>query len=108
MVDTKRLSPDRIRLEMRRRGLRQADIAAAIGCNQGQVSRLLSGESSPGSKTYRQICDYIFRDESSEREAGEYLLEEALNSCWDGTRQNAEAIAGVLRALAAFHLRDRG
>ncbi|MES1938441.1 helix-turn-helix domain-containing protein [Salinisphaera hydrothermalis] len=101
-------SPDHLRTEMRRRGLRQADIADAVGCNQAQVSRLLSGDSSSGSKTYREICRFVLDFEQADRQAGRRLIESALAECWDGSMEDARRIAGVLKALTAFrHQPDR-
>ena len=102
MVDARSISPESLRTEMHRRGLRQADIARAVGCDQGQVSRLLSGASSSHSKTYRQICRYVLDFEQTDRQTGQHLIETALAECWDGSTENARRIAGVLRALAEF------
>lgn len=41
------ITPDAIRFAMRRLGLTQQQLADAIGASQGNVSRWLSGESSP-------------------------------------------------------------
>lgn len=96
------IRPQRLRAEIKRRGLRQADIADAIGCDQGQVSRLLNRQTPSRSKTYRHICQFILAEPSRQRALDERLLHDALNDCWDGSSESAQAIAGVLRALAGF------
>lgn len=107
MTDTCEISPTSLRAEIRRKGLTQAEVATAIGCDQGQVSRLLSGASSSRSRTYRQICDYVFRADTAEHEVGERIIRDALSDCWDGSADDARDIAGILRALGVFG-RHRG
>ncbi|MDA3922123.1 MAG: helix-turn-helix transcriptional regulator [Salinisphaera sp.] len=102
MIDANQISPSRLRSELRRQGLRQADIATAIGCDQGHVSRLLSGSSPTRSRTYRRICELLLPDDTAERDAGEQIIRDALNDCWDGSPDEAREIAAILRALGAI------
>lgn len=108
MSDASEVPVTRLRAEIKRQGLKQVDIAAAVGCDQGQVSRLLKGTSSSRSRTYRQICEYVFRGDTAEREVGEQIIREALTDCWDGSSDDARDIATILRAVGTFGRHRKG
>lgn len=91
-----------VRQLIEQRGLKQSDLAIAIGCNQGQISRLLRSEQTPTSKVYQQLCTYLVSVSSETDAASETLLIKALHRCWDGTPQHAATLERVLLSLAEY------
>lgn len=84
------------------RGLKQSDLAIAIGCNQGQLSRLLRSVQTPTSKVYQQLSAYLISVSAGTDTASEALLIKALHRCWDGTPQHAATLERVLLSLAEY------
>lgn len=106
MASSEQILPEHLRAEMERRGIKQADLATWVDCSQGQISRLLASTSSTRSKTYQKVCKYVFV--RSPDRAGKEILSDALDSCWDGSLDDAREIAAVLRALSTFRKRTKG
>lgn len=89
-------------------GLRQTDIAGALGASQSQVSRILSGRSLRRSRLFDEVCIYAF-DALRERDAiskpaaaSNAVLTAALDAVWDGSERHAQALALIIRSLAAL------
>ena len=101
-MDTQNIQPRHLRSRIKQRNLLQSDIATAIGCDQGQVSRLLAGKSSSNSKTYRHICEHVFANEKPYEHLGKKILDEAVNQLWDGTIEHARVVAKLLQVLSQF------
>ena len=87
----------------RQRDITQAQIAAALGASQSQVSRILSGRGLRQSRLYEEVCLYVEAfDVGVTTEAvrrNEELLE-ALRTTWDGSAAHARALSTVIRSLA--------
>lgn len=85
--------------------LSQSEIARATGVHQSQVSRILSGAARRASPNVLLLCK--FADEvgrfATTNPASNLVLMDALRAVWDGTQENAEAIAGLLMTLRRFH-----
>lgn len=93
-------------LKVRALGLRQKDIAEAIGVSQSQVSRVLGGRSSSRSALLSEIVRYadgaIERPDPAAVRKNEILIS-ALSSVWDGTESHAIALASVIRSLSLLN-----
>lgn len=98
-MNSQKIEPSYLRSVIKQKKMLQSDIAIAVGCDQGQVSRLLAGHTSTGSKTYRLICEYVMADEHQQDRIGEKIIASAINSLWDGTREHARTIADLLNLL---------
>lgn len=94
-----------IRHQIRRARIRQKDIAYAVGASQSQVSRVLSGHSGKRSKLFLKICIYVKTAQqgvSHEAVHENGSLISALAETWNGSPEHAEALATVIRSLAAL------
>jgi transcriptional regulator with XRE-family HTH domain len=91
----------------RARGITQAEIAAAVGASQGQVSRILRGHSHRSSRLHEEVCLYVERFASgvtagAVRDNDELI--EAIKSTWDGSASHARALSAVIRSLAVLRM----
>ncbi len=91
----------------RQLGLSQEAIAGAIGASQSQVSRVLSGNSRRRSRLFDAVCKYV-SSHATERRGSASIMESpelvaAVESVWDGSPTHAQALASVIRSLAALH-----
>lgn len=96
-------------LKSKRLGLRQSDIAKAIGASQPQVSRVFAGESHVRSKLADKICRYVETVQTGvgpEAVCKNKTLVDALAATWNGTESHAVALAAVIRALGALNVCD--
>jgi transcriptional regulator with XRE-family HTH domain len=90
-------------LTCRELAISQAQIAAAVGASQSQVSRILSGRGSRPTRLLEEVCLYVERFEtgvSAEAVRGNEDMVHALTQIWDGTAQHARAISTVIQSLA--------
>lgn len=95
----------------RRHKVLQADVAAAVGASQPQVSRILNARGLRATRLYEEICLYAERLENGVTadavRANDDLIN-ALKDIWDGSDSHAKAIAVVIRSLATFRARSGG
>lgn len=90
----------------RQLGISQEAIAEAIGASQSQVSRVLSGNSRRRSRLFDEVCKYV--NSHASRTPGAASIAEspelvaAIESVWDGSQAHAQALASVIRSLAAL------
>lgn len=89
----------KLKQEIRNQGLRQADIARAINCDQGHISRLLSGKISADSKVLKNLCDFVFDMKSQRSYEGKIMIQSSVNECWDGSLDQAVLIADLLKTV---------
>jgi transcriptional regulator with XRE-family HTH domain len=86
-------------------GITQSTIASAIGVNQSQVSRVLSGRIVRHTKLLEKLCIYassqlhLNKRPTVSRNAE---LMAALSEVWDGSDAHAHALAQVIRSLATL------
>lgn len=86
-------------------GITQADLAAATGASQSQVSRLLQGKFSRPSKLLEEVCLYLERQGggvTNEAVRANDDLISALSNTWDGSASHAKALALVIRSLSTL------
>lgn len=87
------------------RGITQADLAAATGASQPQISRLLQGKFSRPSRLLEEVCLYVERQEvgvtNDAVRASDELIS-ALSTTWDGSAAHAKALALVIRSLSTL------
>lgn len=86
-------------------GITQEQIATAVSASQSQVSRILAGKSLRRSKLFDEICIYVnsaVQGVSPDLVRTNDELIDAIASVWDGTAQQATAIAAIIRSLGAF------
>lgn len=102
--------PKQIALELaslfKATGITQTVLAMAMGVNQSQVSRVLSGQITRRTKLLDRLCIYaesrlIVTDKPDVRANRELMA--ALGEVWDGTDTHAHALAQVIRSLAHLH-----
>jgi transcriptional regulator with XRE-family HTH domain len=89
----------------RDQGIKQSDIAEAVGASQGQVSRILNGNFLRGSRLFEDVCLYVEQFEtgvSVEAVRENQVLIEALRSVWDGSAVHAHALSTVIRSLSVL------
>lgn len=94
-----------IRLTIKVLGISQKHIAQAIGADQSQVSRVLSGKSIKASKVFKAVCEYVNSMHSPSTPLSSTLHGEliaAVASVWDGTEAHAAALSSVIRSLGAL------
>ena len=89
----------------RERGVTQAQIAAAVGASQSQVSRILSGRGQRQSRLLEEVCLFVERfvggvtaDAVRENE----VLVGAIRDTWDGSAAHAIALSTVIRSLVVL------
>lgn len=92
--------------------LSQPDIARETGVDQGQVSRILAGQSKRLSRNTLKLCQYaetIGPDSTSTTTARD--LQETILGIWNGTSQHALALKQLLQTIDAtqqsFRLREK-
>lgn len=91
---------------IRNAGITQLEIARAIGIDQSQISRALSGKLKGRSTVLHSICKYV---ENAPRAIGAEdvrrndELVQALADIWDGTPEHAAALTRVIRSLGALN-----
>lgn len=82
--------------------LSQLDISRATGVHQGQVSRILAGQSKRFSRNTKKLLQYaeMIRPSSAPPDmAGD--LQKAVLDIWNGTNQHALALKQLLQAVDA-------
>lgn len=89
---------------MRTHGFRtQTDLSKASGVHQPTISRLLRGELRRIATEVKALCDYANISVYADRDpGGNAVLMSALQDVWDGTDDDADRIANVLRSVAAM------
>lgn len=86
-------------------GITQAQIAAAVGASQSQVSRILSGQGLRQSRLMEEVCLYVEQFSvgvSADAVRGNTELVEAIQAAWDGSASHARALSTVIRSLAVL------
>ena len=86
-------------------GITQAEIAAAIGASQPQVSRILTAKGLRTSRTFEEVCLYVERRNTgitADAVRANQELVEALQTTWNGSAAHARSLATVIRSLAGF------
>ena len=96
-ISMKNISPAQLKSRMREKNIRQSDIAHAIGCTQGHLSRLLNGNVSGNSKTFREVVRFLYSDEHEISTKGEKILDRLIKECWDGTLRQALIFDDIIR-----------
>jgi transcriptional regulator with XRE-family HTH domain len=87
----------------------QQSLALSLGISQSQVSRIFSGKTTPSSKLATDICNYVFQAANGVSRASianNDDLMDALAFTWDGSPDQARAIAAVIRSLALLNTRN--
>lgn len=83
--------------------LTQQEIADQTGLCQSTVQRLLANRPKRYTKALRSICKYakidIVSEEKKDITKNSYLIN-ALNTLWDGTPENANALTEVIKAMS--------
>ena len=88
------------------RGVKQSDIALALGVSQSQVSRVLAGHVSRHTKLFEEICRYADSfggGVSLELVRQNDELLRALAETWDGSVAHSRALAAVIRSLGVLN-----
>lgn len=83
----------------------QTDIAAAIGVNQGHVSRLLSGDFGPRSRVIIKLCKYAKIDPALYEDRKQDVPQDAFDlfrRVLDGRPSRKRSVMRVLQALVKF------
>lgn len=83
-------------------GLTQTELARVIGVEQSQVSRLLSGNLKRRTAVFDALCEYLGAAHEPRERSLPPGLSSAVLSVWDGSKEHAEALATVIRSLAAL------
>lgn len=89
----------------REQGITQAQIAAAVGASQSQVSRILSGQGLRQSRLMEEVCLYVEQFSvgvTADAVRGNAELVEAIQAAWDGSASHARALSTVIRSLAVL------
>lgn len=86
-------------------------LSQCIGVNQSALFRFVNGERRSLTKTAKKAMEYVkkgskwhnsqvdFSDAVPDSE-GYRIIEDAVLSCWDGSRRSAELLADVIKALS--------
>lgn len=88
-------------------GKTQSEVASLMNVTQPQLSRILSGIFDPGrSRSAQKFCALagVPLKESRPLTDAQQNLYQVLNHVWDGSAEDAERLAALLRA--AHHLRQ--
>lgn len=83
-------------------GISQLEISQATGINQSQISRIFNGDLKRESKAYKAIANFIRmhrKGVTRESVIENRELIDALASVWDGSPDQAVALASVIKAL---------
>jgi transcriptional regulator with XRE-family HTH domain len=93
---------------MRRDGVRQEALAELLRLTQPSISRILSGRFDPQrSRVARELCEHakVAILEPSHAHSPGAMLQRLLNELWDGTEEDAQRVAALLRATAGLRQR---
>lgn len=88
--------------EARTLGISQLDISHATGINQSQISRIFNGDLKRESKAYKAITNFIQMHRKGVTRVSvieNRELIDALASVWDGSPEQAVALATIIKAL---------
>lgn len=100
------IGPELAAAFLRASGKTQQEMAKDLDCSQSQVSRLLGGKARRTSSLVRKICITMRKNaiplSDVRGSRGRVLIEDALNTVWDGSDTRADAIAAVLLSLQRF------
>ncbi len=92
-------------------GITQQEIAKAVGASQSQVSRILAGKAKRQAALTQRICIYVNtnRGNISKRMVEQNpTLMDAIASVWDGSAQQAEVLAIMIRAAGSLAKTPKG
>lgn len=93
---------------LRERGISQAEVAAAVGASQPQISRILKGDGTRATKLTEEVCLFAERLEggvTTEAVCANQELISALMDTWDGSAGHAKALAVVIRSLRLLRIK---
>lgn len=102
-----RISPSKLASAIDGLGITQEELSIKLNISQSQISRVLTGKVTSRSKAYRLLCGFMrisweVDPLSSPQAQSDDTIAIAVRNVWNGTPEHAEAIAGVIRSLAAF------
>ncbi|MCP5304957.1 MAG: helix-turn-helix transcriptional regulator [Chromatiaceae bacterium] len=83
-------------------GLGQQSVAIGVGVNQSQVSRIFRGQVHRHTDVLMRVCRFVANRSltvAPDEVRGNDTLIEAVAEVWDGTEQDAQALAAVIRSL---------
>jgi transcriptional regulator with XRE-family HTH domain len=86
-----------IKSQIKSKGIKQADIAKAVGCTQGHISRLLNGEVAEDSRLYKKVAEFVFQDQMEKSNEGQAILDLLIDDCWDGSLEQALIFDDIIR-----------
>lgn len=101
----------RAREVCRQHGIKQGQIAEALGASQSQISRILAGKGQRQSRLTEEVCLFVERFNQGvtlDAVRSNKDLVEAVQSVWDGSAAHAKALAAVIRSLSALGMIQRG
>ena len=90
------------RANARAQGLTQLELAQALGIEQSQVSRLLSGKVTRRTPAFIALCEFLAVTRTPAELPLPESIEGAVRAVWDGTTRHAAALATVIRTLAVL------
>jgi transcriptional regulator with XRE-family HTH domain len=87
-----------LKSKMSAKGIRQADIAKAMDCSQGHISKILNGDIAPHSRLFQKVARFIVQDEECRSAEGDEILKRLIEECWDGTLEQALIFDDIIRS----------
>lgn len=104
------IEPTELRAFIKQLSLSQNELAYFSGLSQAQVSRLISGKFKKPGIAYINLCNFVskaistkFNNESAN---GKVILD-AVNEVWDGSLEQADILAKVIRSLGPLCSKEK-
>lgn len=88
--------------------LDQSELAKAVGVTQGQVSRLIAGKFKKPGTAYMKLCTHVSNalgKNSRIDNMHTQIIMEAVADIWDGSIEQANHLAEVIRSLGPLCLK---
>ena len=99
------ITSEELRSLIKQSQLLQSEIAEGVGLSQGQISRLIAGRFKRPGKAYNDLCIYVLNNMPKVQHGNvgaNTEIMEAIASVWDGSPEQASAIAKVIRSLGSL------
>lgn len=103
------IQPEELRILIKHLRLTQEELSEAAGVSQGQVSRLISGKFKKPGIAYKKLCIYVSKTSATNTNSilpDNAIILAAVTEVWDGSIEQANKLAKVIRSLGPLCNKD--
>lgn len=102
------LDPSDLQRLIKQLRLDQGELSVIAGVSQGQVSRLIAGKFKKPGASYMKLCTHVSsamsKNTRTDTKHAEIIME-AIADIWDGSLEQANQLANVIRSLGPLCLK---